>query len=388
MRLLICAGGTGGGVYPALAVLQILKDRVERLTNAQLSVLWVGGEGGMEADLVKRAGVDFTAIPAAGVHGVGASALPGNLWQLSRGFLASREILRKFKPEVLFFTGGYVAVPMALAARFLAFGMPRPQSLLFVPDIEPGLALKTLARITNHITITSEDSRRFFPREQKESAQVTGYPVRTGMKSWSLEETRRVLKLDPGLPVLLVWGGSKGARSINQALSAALPNLLREIQVVHITGQLDWPDAQKVKAGLSPDAALRYHPYPYLHDEMGAALTVASLAITRAGASTLGELPLFGLPAILVPYPYAWRYQKVNADYLTSRGAAVMVEDGQLGEQLTPTVQELIHDETRLLQMRQAMLALAHPQAADMIADRLQELALGPARKGSEEWSA
>ena len=132
LRLLICAGGTGGGVYPALSVLQALdKD--------PLDMLWVGSEGGMEEDLVKRAGIRYTAIPAAGVHGVGLKALPGNLVRLARGVLASRRILREFNPQVLFFTGGYVAVPMALAGT----GVP---SLLFVPDIEPGLALKTLAR--------------------------------------------------------------------------------------------------------------------------------------------------------------------------------------------------------------------------------------------------
>ena len=107
MRLLICAGGTGGGVYPALAVLQAIKDSAE--------VLWIGGEGGMETRLVERSGIPFKAIPAAGVHGVGLRTLPRNLWQLGRGVLASRRILREFKPDVLFFTGGYVAVPVALA---------------------------------------------------------------------------------------------------------------------------------------------------------------------------------------------------------------------------------------------------------------------------------
>ena len=170
MRLLICAGGTGGGVYPALSVLkQIMSAKAESVQAAQipaenasadeLQVLWVGGTGGMEADLVKREGLRFESIPAAGVHGVSARTLPGNLWQLGKGFFASRRILRKFRPDVLFFTGGYVAVPMALAARL----SQRTKSLLFVPDIEPGLALKTIARFSDCITLTVDESKRFFP---------------------------------------------------------------------------------------------------------------------------------------------------------------------------------------------------------------------------------
>ena len=155
MRLLICAGGTGGGVYPALAVLQAIKDNAE--------VLWIGGEGGMETQLVERSGIPFRTIPAAGVHGIGLRTLPRNLWQLGRGILASRRILREFKPDVLFFTGGYVAVPMALA------GWKVP-SLLYVPDIEPGLALNTLARFAEKIAVTAEDSLPLFqstsPRRQ------------------------------------------------------------------------------------------------------------------------------------------------------------------------------------------------------------------------------
>src|SRR4030042_417310 len=163
MRLLICAGGTGGGIYPALAVLkQMMSANPESVPGMpaqsreasvnDLQVLWVGGSGGMEEDLVKREGLRFETIPAAGVHGVSWRALPGNLWMLGRGFFSSRRILRKFRPDVLFLTGGYVAVPMALAARL----SKRSKSLLYVPDIAPGLALKTIARFSDCITLTVE----------------------------------------------------------------------------------------------------------------------------------------------------------------------------------------------------------------------------------------
>ncbi len=355
-------------MYPALAVLQAVQNK----SGLAGSMLWVGGTGGMEADLVKRAGVPFEAIEAAGVHGVGVRALPGNLLRLARGYRQARRILRAYRPDALFFTGGYLAVPMALAGR----GIP---SLVYVPDLEPGLALKTLARFANQIAVTAEESRQFFSRQAK--VTVTGYPVRSDLKRWSPETARQALGLtsEQNLPTLLVFGGSKGARSINQALLAILSQLLAEMQVVHISGQLDWPEIESMRAKLTQQAAStslmdRYHPYPYLHEEMGAAFTVADLVVCRAGASTLGELPMFGLPAILVPYPYAWRYQQVNARYLAQHRAAQILVDADLPGKLLPTVQELMHSPSRLEEMRQAMRSLAHPQAAESILHLLQSL--------------
>jgi UDP-N-acetylglucosamine--N-acetylmuramyl-(pentapeptide) pyrophosphoryl-undecaprenol N-acetylglucosamine transferase len=323
----------------------------------------------MEADLVKRAGIPYEEIPAAGVHGVGLAALPGNLLQLSQGYLESRRILRRFRPDVLFFTGGYVAVPMAFA------GHSRP-SLLYVPDIEPGLALKTLARSADRIAVTAEPSRQYF--DNQAAVQVSGYPTRADLRAWERQDAYQALELGDNLPVLFVFGGSKGARSINRALLAALPQLLNEVQIVHISGSLDWPEVQEAGKSLTGELANRYRPHAYLHEKMGAALSVADLVVSRAGASSLGEFPLFGIPAILVPYPYAWRYQQVNAEYLASRGAALILKDEDLGQQLLPTVKELLGDLPRLERMRQAMQQLATPEAAKRIAETLIDLAGSP----------
>lgn len=352
-------------MYPALTVLQALGDDAN-------PVLWVGGETGMEAELVKRLNIPFTGIPAAGVHGVGLRALPGNLLRLQRGRAASSRILKDFMPDVLLFTGGYVAAPMALAAR-------KYSSLLYVPDIEPGLALKFLARFSDRIALTAEESREYFPRNKK--MVVTGYPTRPDFSVWTREKARQTLGLNDNLPVLLVFGGSKGARSINRALLAALPDLLTQMQIVHISGTLDWEEVHQAGQYLAESLKTHYHAYPYLHEEMGAALASADLALSRAGASSLGEYPLFGLPAILVPYPHAWRYQKVNADYLARHDAAQILEDQALGESLTSTVLDLLQDKPRLERMQQAMRSLARPKAAADIANLLRSLA-APTGKG------
>jgi UDP-N-acetylglucosamine--N-acetylmuramyl-(pentapeptide) pyrophosphoryl-undecaprenol N-acetylglucosamine transferase len=318
----------------------------------------------MEEDLVKQAGVPFHAIPAAGVHGVGLRQLPGNIIQLIRGIGRARGVIRDFQPQVMFFTGGYVAVPVALAG----LGVP---SVLFVPDIEPGLALRTLAVFADHITVTTEASRVHFSSRKK--VTVTGYPTRTDLTRWTRREAYQALDLNPEEETLLVFGGSKGARSINQALIAALPDLLPRMQIIHISGHLDWPQVKEAQQDLSPESQARYRAYPYLHEKMGAALTAADLVLSRAGASILGEFPLFELPAILVPYPHAWRYQKVNAEYLVEKGGAVLLPDQELPDRLTDTVVELLEEPDHQEGMKQAMRDLKKPGAAGKIAQVLCE---------------
>jgi len=274
---------------------------------------------------------------------------------------------------VMLFTGGYVAVPMALVGASV-------KSLLYVPDIEPGWALKVLARFSDCVAVTAPESRRYFPSNKR--VELTGYPVRSELSAWTRESGRKEFGLDNGQPVLLVFGGSKGARSINHAVLNNLVELLGLTQVVHLTGQLDWEEVKTAATSLPAELAGKYHPFPYLHAEMGAALACADLVVSRAGASSLGEFPLFGLPALLVPYPYAWRYQKVNADYLAQRGAAVVVEDQQLSQQLLPTVRGLFGDKVKLEAMRQVMKSLSRPQAAGDIANLLRELTGQSQRKG------
>jgi UDP-N-acetylglucosamine--N-acetylmuramyl-(pentapeptide) pyrophosphoryl-undecaprenol N-acetylglucosamine transferase len=317
----------------------------------------------MEAELVNREGIPFSTIPAAGLHGVGLRALPGNAVQLARGVLASQKILQEFRPEVLFFTGGYVAGPMALAGRHIP-------TMLYVPDIEPGVALKSLARFADRIAVTTQESQKYLAQK----VIVTGYPVRSELMEWDREKGRDALDLEDDEPVLLVVGGSKGARSINRAIVPHLPVLLELAQVVHITGQSDWQAVQTARAGLTSAQRARYQAYPYLHEQMGAALASADLVVARAGASALGEFPFFGLPAILVPYPHAWRYQKVNADYLAQRGAAVIVQDEMMQDQLLITVKDLLENPSKRSAMQTAMKSLANSESAQIIAGQLLEL--------------
>ncbi|MCS7283318.1 MAG: undecaprenyldiphospho-muramoylpentapeptide beta-N-acetylglucosaminyltransferase [Anaerolineae bacterium] len=358
MFLWMAGGGTGGHVYPGLAVLQALRAK------GPVDVLYVGGRGSVEEQLAARSGLPFAGIPAGGVHGLAPWRAAVNLIKLARGFLTVLQLGRRRRPDALFVTGGYASVPVALAAWAL-----RVPILLYLPDIEPGLAVRFIARLATRIGVTVEDSRAFLPAHK---VVETGYPVRPEFAGINRTAARAALELPEGERVLLVFGGSTGARSINQAVVENLDALLEMAHVVHISGERDWPWVAAQRDTLPASARSRYYLYPYLHGvAMGQALAAADLAVCRAGASTLGELPYFGLPAVLVPYPYAWRYQRVNAEWLASRGAAVVLEDARLKEELVPTVRSLLGDPARLAGMRERVLALARPNAAKRLAEIL-----------------
>jgi UDP-N-acetylglucosamine--N-acetylmuramyl-(pentapeptide) pyrophosphoryl-undecaprenol N-acetylglucosamine transferase len=286
-----------------------------------------------------------------------------------RGFFEAQRIIGRFRPDALFLTGGYVSVPVALVTR-----LRRLPILVYLPDVEPGLAIKFLSRIATRVAVNVEASRRYLPPAK---VVVSGYPLRRAFHQIEppLGQTARAhfgIALED--KVLLVFGGSRGARTINRALAAILEPVLSMAQVIHISGRLDAEECRMRREALPAAARARYHLFDYLH-EMELALAAADLVVARAGAGTLGEFPFFGLPAILVPYPYAWRYQKVNADYLAERGAAIRLNDGDLRERLWPTVQALFRDEMRLRQMSEAARALARPDAATRLANLLTELA-------------
>ncbi len=349
-------------MYPALAVVDTLGPRAD--------VLWVGRSGGIEAGLVQRAGYRLETVAAAGIHAVGLRALPGNLSALVRGTRQARRILRSFRPDAMLLTGGYVGVPAAVAGG----GVPK---VLIVPDVEPGLAARWMARLADVIAVATEESRSFYPAGAR--VMVTGYPTRPGLAGIDRAQARRRLGLEPADRVVLVLGGSLGARSINTALWAGLSDLTSAATLIHLTGAADLAAAETERASLPEDRRRRYRPFDYLHEDIGAAYAAADLAVGRAGASTLGELPLFGLPSLLVPYPHAWRYQRGNAAYLEQRGAAQVLADERLRSDLVPAVLALLSDPGRLAAMSTAARRQASPESAARIAD-LVEAAAGGAR--------
>lgn len=367
---LISAGGTGGGIYPALAVIEAL----QRITPG-CKVHYVGSVGGMEYYLVPRDLVtSYQEVRSGPVHGVGVRRTVSSLLKISAGVLQSWQIIARLKPALLFMTGGWATLPVAFACWLRHIPI-----VIFLPDIEPALTIKFTSRLAHTVLTATADSAAYFPRRTR--LIEVGYPLRAAVMKANRSEGLTHFQLDPTRKTLLVSGGSRGAQSINQALTPIAPDLVADgWQLIHITGQLDWPMVEPRREALPEAIKTHYHAFPYLYDDMGLALAAADLAVSRSGASTLGELPFFGLPSILVPYPFAWRYQKVNADWLVSRGAAIRLNDEALNTELLPTIRTFSGEagQTHLAAMHQSAAALARPDVAGRIAQDLLTLAANP----------
>lgn len=356
MKVLICAGGTGGHIYPALAAVTALQE----MGVATADLLWIGTTGKTEEELVPRAGLRLeTLAGGAVVSSVPLHEKVLNAAKLLWGVKTAVSHINRFKPDVMFMTGGYTAVSVTIAAR-----LRRVPVVTYLPDIEPGSTIKMMMRFTDKIACTSPSSAQFLPQEKM---VVTGYPVREEVRvavKMSKADALAQFELTTERPTLFVFGGSRGALNINTALMDNLPALLEKIQIIHISGTYTWLQVEENAATLPEHLRAYYRPYPYLHEEMGAAFRAADLTMARSGASMLGECPAFGLPSILVPLTFAWRYQKVNADYLTERGAAIQSTDETLADDLPAIVLDLLTDETRLQKMAQAAAAMDEPNAA------------------------
>jgi len=349
----------------------------QRPTGARFAVeiRYVGEAGGIEETLARRANIPFSAVDSGQIRGRAPWVVARNLARMGRGAQQCSTLIREFKPDVAFITGGYVAAPLAWAA---ARARPKVPLLIYLPDLTPGQAIRLTSRLAEAVAVSFPEVAPYFPGK----AVVTGYPVRPELLAARKDTARAALNLRHDLPLLLVFGGSRGSHSINQALLAALPHLLPICQVVHISGQYDWPEIGDSGLRIAGEFAantgqpdVRYHPFPYLHDEMVQALAAADLVIARAGASVLGEFPAVGLPSILAPYPYAGQHQDANAAYLADRGAALVVSDSELAGRLAPIVLGLFTEPERLAAMATSAKALARPGAAAAIAHELRQLA-------------
>ncbi len=333
-------------------------------------MLFLCGPSPVDRAILEQTGLPYRPLPVGALRGVDPLHAGCNAVRLARAALECRRIVRKFRPDVVFVTGGYVSVPAALAAA-----AARVPLLLYLPDAEPGWAVRLLAPLASRIALSFEIARLPL-RRWAHKIIVTGYPLRTEFLTATRQSGRQQFGLEPDLPAVLVYGGSRAARRLNLAVEEALGELLARAQLIHICGEADLPRLHGAAARLPAAARARYHVVAYLHAGMAAAMAAADLAVCRAGASTLAELPAMQLPAILVPYPYSGQHQERNARFLAEAGGAVIVPDHELtGARLVREVRALLDDEPRRAQMRAALARLARPDAAAALARELRVLA-------------
>jgi UDP-N-acetylglucosamine--N-acetylmuramyl-(pentapeptide) pyrophosphoryl-undecaprenol N-acetylglucosamine transferase len=368
VRLIVSGGGTGGHIYPALAVIEALSAAAP-----DVETLYLGEGDGMEAQLVPRAGLSFKPVPSGAVVGHNPAEVAASLARVARGVRVASRLIAAHGAEVVLVTGGFVCVPVALAAR-----LRRVPTIVVLPDVVPGLAVRFLAPMATAVAASYPDALRHLPRGR---TVLTGYPLRASVWRIDRATARRSFGLAQRRPAIVVLGGSRGAQSINRAIATGLPDLLAQADVIHIAGQRDEPWLRERAAALPKPLQRRYHLFDYL-DDAPRALMAADLAVTRAGAATCAELPAAGLPSILVPYPHAAEHQALNARYLVRHGAAVALPDAALDSgALVTTIIELLADTARRAVMAERARRLAVRGGADAVAALV--LALGRRRRAA-----
>jgi UDP-N-acetylglucosamine--N-acetylmuramyl-(pentapeptide) pyrophosphoryl-undecaprenol N-acetylglucosamine transferase len=356
MRVLISGGGTGGHLFPAIAVAQALSRK-----DPDATILFAGRREGIEAKTVASYGMRFKAIPAAPLY-------TEQVWRnwklplvLGAALWQSWRLLDRFKPDVVLGTGGYVSVPLITAA-----GLARVPIVLQEQNLMPGRATRVLARFAEKVATAYPESSRFLRASQ---AVVTGTPVRT--EFWRRKENF------PERPrTILVLGGSQGAHRLNQAVADAVPWLLDrpDLAIMHQTGAREIDAMEAVKAKLPPPAAGRYEPFAFAND-LADRIRAADLVISRAGASTLSEVSAIGVPMILIPYPYAGGHQRMNVKPYESAGAAIVIPDEEAEGRLRGVVTSVIDDPAGYRKMVEAMRGLGRPYAAEEVVRLLEEVA-------------
>jgi UDP-N-acetylglucosamine--N-acetylmuramyl-(pentapeptide) pyrophosphoryl-undecaprenol N-acetylglucosamine transferase len=371
MRVLVSGGGTGGHIYPALAVATQLQKEY------QAEILYLGSDDGLETELAPQAGFPYAIIKAGKLQRYISWKTITGVARVPVGMAQAVGIVRKFRPHAVFTSGGYVAVPAGLAARMN--GVPL---LMHQEDVSPNLSNRLIAPLATRISVAFADSLAYFP--EGKTLQL-GNPVREAIldaRASSPQEARRSLGLEAELPLLLVTGGSQGARHLNQVVCHALPGLLTHCQVLQISGKKLFDEtrelAERTMANLDSQGKQRYHLVPYMDAEMPAALQAADLVLCRSGAATLSELAVLSKPSILVPLPPALggSPQEVNADMFGRQQAAQVIRDDDLTpEILLERVITVLSSRSLLESMAQAARELAKPDATREIASHILTLA-------------
>jgi UDP-N-acetylglucosamine--N-acetylmuramyl-(pentapeptide) pyrophosphoryl-undecaprenol N-acetylglucosamine transferase len=356
----IAGGGTGGHLFPALAVGEVLLDRGHEV------IIFIS-EKDVDALATKdRPEFRFEKLPSIGMPKIFSPAIVGFLKRFNDSLAPCRRLYRKFQPHAVLGMGGFTSTAPILAGR-----MRKIPTFVHESNAIPGKANRLNARMTDSVLLGFEACARYFPRSQ---FQVTGTPIRKSLtRRVPREEALAAFGLSPERKTLLVMGGSQGAHGINEAAIKALP-LLKDlpIQVIHLTG----PDDEQIAAANYRREEIPAHVAAFCH-QMELAYSAADLALSRSGAASLSELSYFGIPSLLIPYPHAAEnHQVLNAAIFAREGAAIVVEQGQVSMEIfAREIGGLLRDEARLTAMSAKARALAPENAAECVANTVEHAA-------------
>lgn len=351
-RVVLTGGGTAGHIYPALAL-------AERLKADGCEVWFAGTPNGIESRIVPDAGIPFAGFESSGFNRRHPTTLPKGVARIMKSTRKAKEWFREIKPDAVVAFGGYVSIPVARAAE--QTGVP---VVVHEQNSVMGMANKYISKKAKAVCLTYEEASKYVPEGVR--CVVTGNPVRGAVTRTTRQEGQAYLGIPEDATLLVVFGGSKGARHINEAVAAMKDDLLAidGLHVVHITGEAEF-DATRELLALSADEEKRYHVMGY-QDHMAETLAAADAVVSRAGATSLAEISARAIPAILVPYPYATNdHQRTNARAYAEAGAALLVDDSDLGsEAFRQAVLGIASDADERARMHEAMLSLQPEDAA------------------------
>jgi len=355
--------GDPGARLEMLAVAHSLRARADRDDPPDLR--WLGGHRGLEAQLVPAAGIPMRRLAARSLRTTEADvhALLDPI-RLGASVPQATAILAAERPAVIFTTGGYVAVPVLMAAAPL--GIP---VVMWDGNVIPGRAVRATARLAAALLVSfAATCRTLGSAAPNRPCFVTGTPIRD-VGAIDRAAARKQMDVGPDDRVVLIFGGSQAVHRFNAAVAEALPRLVERVTVIHVTGDVGYAAALAGREALPEPGHGRYRPYPFLRDEMLAALVAADLVVGRAGSSTLAEVTALGVPMVVVPYPHAAGHQRANAMSLVEAGAARLVDDEAFDAEALVDAAALLDDRVAYARMAAAARALGRPGAAAAVAD-------------------
>lgn len=357
-RIIFAAGGTGGHIYPAIAI----ADELKRM-NEKIEIKFIGAKGKIEERIVPGSGYKLDTIEISGFKRSLSLKNISAAFKLKKALSDSKKILIDFKPELVFGTGGYVSGPVLRTAGKLGI-----TTVIEEGNYYPGVTVKLIAPKADKVIVNFKGTKKFLKRQ--DNVITLSYPVRAGMKRTDRTEAAGMFGLDHKKKILLVFGGSQGARSINTALLKCFENISGAgVQIIWQTGESDFESVTNAASGNKDIKVLRYI------NNIGTAYSASDLIVCRSGISTIMELAAFGSAAVFVPYPRASEnHQEKNARAVADKQAAVVIADNELDLKLESTILELISDENKLEEMGSSIKQFADIEAAGKIAQMLVEL--------------
>jgi UDP-N-acetylglucosamine--N-acetylmuramyl-(pentapeptide) pyrophosphoryl-undecaprenol N-acetylglucosamine transferase len=361
MRIAVSGGGTGGHIYPALALIHEIKKH-----HPEAEFLYIGSENGLENGIVKREGIPFQPIFVTGFKRKISLDNVKTIVRFFQSVMDSRKYLKDFKPDIVIGTGGYVCGPVVYAAAKM--GIP---TIIHEQNSVPGLTNKFLSKYVDKVAICFEESSAFFP---KNKVVLTGNPRASEVIGRDGERGKKSVGLNPNQKSVLIFGGSRGARPINDAVIEALKEVeKKDYQILYVTGEVHYENVlQQVKKVGNPKNVIIK---PFIHN-MPEVLSGVDLVVSRAGATTIAEITALGLPSILIPSPYVTNnHQEKNARALSEKGASLLrLEKDLTGRQLLQDIDSILLDEKKLENMKKASASLGIPDAARKLYNEMVDL--------------